>query len=277
MNRGAAFVDSSRLRADGLARHVEVYDQLASTNDCAAELAREAAIPLPALVVARLQTAGRGRGRNTWWAADGALTFSLLIEPAALGIATARWPQVSLAVAAAVCEAVESQIDSANPQSAIRNPQSRLGVKWPNDVLIGDRKVCGILIESPGGPAPAKDRLVIGVGVNVNNSWASAPLTAGPCGTALCDVTGRQYDVETILLDVLAAISRRLAQLANDDPRLPGDWQRLNLLAGREISVATDGRTTAGTCVEIAADGALVVATPTGPRCLYSGSVDVAL
>ncbi len=280
MNFGATFVPGSRLRADSLARHVEVYDELDSTNDRAAQLARDADALLPALVVTRLQTAGRGRDGNTWWAADGALTFSLLIEPAALGISTARWPPVSLAVAVAVCEVLQLRIadcgsrnDSVNPKSEVRNPQSRLGVKWPNDVLIGDRKVCGILIESPGGRAPAKNRLIIGVGVNVNNSWASAPLKAGPRGTALCDVTGRQHDIEAILLDVLVAICERLAQLASDDPRLPRDWQQLNLLASRKISVTTDGRATDGTCVEIAADGALVVDTPAGPRRLYSGTV----
>ena len=270
----------SRLRADSPARHVEVYDELDSTNDRAAQLARDADALLPALVVTRLQTAGRGRDGNTWWATDGALTFSLLIEPAALGISTARWPPVSLAVAVAVCEVLGRELGARSMESRTAStgtprplPPAPCAIKWPNDVLIADRKVCGILIESPGGRAPAKNRLIIGVGVNVNNSWASAPLKAGPRGTALCDVTGRQHDIEAILLDVLVAICERLAQLASDDPRLFRDWQQLNLLVSRKISVTTDGRATDGTCVEIAADGALVVNTPAGPRRLYSGTV----
>ena len=116
-----AYLDADAIRAATFVRHVEIHDTLGSTNDRAAELARDADIELPALVAARHQTAGRGRGKNTWWSADGALTFSVLLEPAALGISTANWPQLSLATAVAVCDALSSEL---NPQSAIRNPQS---------------------------------------------------------------------------------------------------------------------------------------------------------
>jgi BirA family biotin operon repressor/biotin-[acetyl-CoA-carboxylase] ligase len=273
MNRGAAFVDGSRLRADTLVRHVEVYDELDSTNDRAGQFACDPAVATPALIVARHQTAGRGRGRNVWWADDGALTFSLLLQPAAMGISTANWPQVSLATAVAVCDALQSRIADCGLRIDSDNPESRLGIKWPNDVLVNSAKICGILIESPGGAAPAKDRLIIGVGINVNNSWSTAPLGAGTCGTALCDVTGRQHDLEELLVGLLRALHERLAQLAAGDEQLRQAWQRLDLLAGREVSVETDGRSTDGTCVEIAADGALVVDTPAGLRRLYSGTV----
>ncbi len=199
------FLEAEAIREATFIRRVEIHDTLGSTNDRAAELARDADIELPALVVARHQTAGRGRGKNTWWSADGALTFSVLLEPATFGIGSANWPQLSLATAVAVCDALANELQATNQRAGPSptpagledeptrcNPKSRLGIKWPNDVMLDGRKISGILIESPGGATLAKARVIIGVGINVNNLPVSA-------GAALCDVTGRQHQLCTIL------------------------------------------------------------------------------
>lgn len=255
--------DADEIRQLTFVRHVEVHDTLGSTNDRAAELARElSSDQLPALVVAERQTAGRGRGKHIWWSADGALTFSLLIDAHSTGILPANWPQLSLATAVAVCDALRNEV-----------PKSTLGIKWPNDVLIDGGKVCGILIESPGGAAPAKDRLIIGVGINVNNSWRSAPQDAGADGVALCDLTGRQYELTPLLTSVLVSFANRIQQLRSRDPQLIQSWQRLNLLAGMNVAVESDGRRIEGECSEIAHDGALVVDTLFSRQRLYSGSI----
>jgi len=271
MQSDSPFFDADAIRATTFVRHVEVHDELDSTNNRAAELAgRLPADDLPALIVARRQTAGRGRGRNLWWSADGGLTFSLLIESADFGIGTANWPQLSLATAIAVCDALKIGLDL-NDERA--DSHLRLGIKWPNDVLIDGGKVCGILIESPGGAAPAKDRLIVGIGINVNNSWRSAPKEAGPDGTALCDVTGRSHDLQEVLTDTLRAMAARIDQLRNRDPKLIQASQERNLLAGQSIIVEADGRRIEGECVDIADDGALVVDSIFGRQRLYSGTV----
>ena len=118
---------------------------------------------------ARHQTAGRGRGKHTWWSAEGALTFSVLLEPSTLGIHTRSWPQLSLATAVAICDALAVELRQYEVASAMPR------IKWPNDVLIDGRKVCGILIESPAQPGVRRRCLVVGIGVNVNNSWKTAP------------------------------------------------------------------------------------------------------
>src|SRR5438034_451345 len=99
--------------------------------------------------------AGRGRGTNRWWSADGALTFSLVLEAPQERLPMSRWPQVALVAGVAVCEALERMA-----------PRAEMRVKWPNDVYLAGRKICGILSES----VPARrDRIVVGIGVNVNN------------------------------------------------------------------------------------------------------------
>lgn len=278
MSRESPLVDVERLAADTFVRHAELFDTLGSTNDRAAELAGRSEVPTPALVVARLQTAGRGRGCNTWWSDDGALTFSLLLDTPTQGLTPRDWPKLSLCTAVAVCDAMSSELTSI-PQSARSSPavagipQSPLGIRWPNDVLVDDRKVCGILIESPGGPAPAKDRLIIGIGINVNNSWHNAPPEAGPEGTALCDVTGRRHDLQSILVRLLQALDVRLGQLRDGVPELVEAWRRLSVLTGRTVRVDRDSQCIEGECLGIGDDGALLVETHTGRQSFYSGTV----
>jgi BirA family biotin operon repressor/biotin-[acetyl-CoA-carboxylase] ligase len=273
------FLSSDHLRAHTFVRHVEFYDTLDSTNNRAAELARDADIELPALVVARLQTAGRGRGTNKWWSADGALTFSLLIDPAAHGIGIANWPQLSLTTAVAVCDALEagSREHGARSENMPSAPCSPLpapcSIKWPNDVLVDGRKIAGILLESPGGVAPAKDRLIVGIGVNVNNSCRNAPPDASTNGIALCDIVDGQRDLQEFLSTLLNAIAARIEQLRSADARLASSWQQLNQLTGQRVVVENNGQLVAGRCVEIAVDGALVIDTSHGPRRFVSGSV----
>jgi len=259
-----SFLDGDALRANTFLRHLELHDTLDSTNNRAAELARDANIELPALVAARHQTAGRGRGQNKWWAADGALTFTVLLEPAALGIESEKWPQLSLATGVALCDALQQLA-----------PAAACGIKWPNDVMIDGSKVCGILIESPGGAAPAKDRLVIGIGINVNNSWRSAPHEVGPSGTALCDVTGSQHDLQAVLVQTLQALEVRLRQIASGDSRLPEAWQRLCWLTEQGVEVQVGDRWITGICLGVDSDGVLLVEDENGVHHVRSGSVKV--
>src|SRR4051794_30035368 len=116
------YIDADEIRASTFIRHVEMHESLGSTNDRAIELARDAKIELPALVVARVQTAGRGRGKNVWWSADGALTFSVLLNPGDLGISTANWPQLSLATAVAVCDAISVELKEESKRAGASPP-----------------------------------------------------------------------------------------------------------------------------------------------------------
>src|SRR3990172_11878277 len=107
-----SFLDADRLCATTFVRHVELHDSLPSTNDRAIELAASTELQTPALVAARVQTAGRGRGSNTWWSADGALTFSLILDTAGWGLTHPDWPRVSLTTAVAVCDALAKELSS---------------------------------------------------------------------------------------------------------------------------------------------------------------------
>jgi BirA family biotin operon repressor/biotin-[acetyl-CoA-carboxylase] ligase len=267
------FLDADEIRRKTFVRHVEIHDMLGSTNDRAAELARDPDVQLPALVAVRQQTAGRGRGSNTWWSAEGALTFSMVVAPADFGISIANWPQLSLATAVAVCNAIASEL---NPQSEIPNPKSAgLAIKWPNDIMLDDRKLCGILIESPGGLSPAKDQLVLGIGINVNNSLRDAPRELANCASSLCDASGRQHSQQMVLIQVVNEFERQLVRLERHDPQLPLAWQHLCWLSQQNVSAQVGQRVVEGICMGLAEDGALLIQTASATDRIYGGTVRI--
>jgi BirA family biotin operon repressor/biotin-[acetyl-CoA-carboxylase] ligase len=276
-----AFLDPDEILASTFVRHVELHEALGSTNDRAAELARHTTVELPALIAARHQTAGRGRGDHKWSASEGALTFSVLLEPRNFGVELEDWPKLALTTGVALSDALALEF---NPQSAIENPQSpsRLSIKWPNDIILDGAKLAGILIESPGGPAPAKNRVVIGIGINVNNSWRQPDAAA--CGLArhrekppgaitLCDATGRQHNTQQVLVNILRALQTRIAQLAARDPELPTAWQRRCWLTEQDVEVQASTASFEGICVGIDRDGSLLVEDNFQTHRIHSGSV----
>lgn len=280
-------VNPRRIAAETFVARVESFDTLGSTNDDALTLAARRDLPLPLLIYAREQTAGRGRGANRWWAQEGSLTFSLLLEPESLGIGRALWPRLSLVTGLAVCEAVEEFV-----------PRHHLALKWPNDVLVlpqrspersgkfQARKLGGILVEAPpyrGADAPRSPespespnslaRLVIGIGVNVNNSLHAAPPEIQTGGAALCDLAETTLDPEAILIAILRRFAQNAASLAAGTPDLPVRWRNRCALAGRIVEIQAGEQRVAGTCREIDDEGALVLETAAGRRRLFGGSV----
>jgi BirA family biotin operon repressor/biotin-[acetyl-CoA-carboxylase] ligase len=262
--------DADAIRRSTFVRHVEIHGSLPSTNDRAAELARTACdVDLPALIVAREQTAGRGRGSNQWWSRDGALTFSLLLDANSLGIGSDKWPLVSLTTAVATCDVLSAELQS--PGHCSFAPQ----VKWPNDVLLDGRKICGILIDSPANTVTAKRCLIVGVGVNVNNSMAEAPLELRANSIALCDTTNCLHSLQEVLTGLMNSLEQRLEMLASQPTSLHAEVKRLSYLTGQRVCVQAGESQFEGAYAGIAEDGALVVETLRGREAIYSGTVRV--
>ena len=117
--------DLERIVDETLIAHVDYHLAIGSTNDRALELTQQDDALYPLLVLAEAQTSGRGRGSNLWWSSSGALTFSVLLATEAAGLPTERWPQVSLTVGLAVCEALEELLARGVPPPATqRSPKS---------------------------------------------------------------------------------------------------------------------------------------------------------
>ncbi len=248
--------DLDRIVAETLVEHTDYHPKLESTNDRALEIAREGAeLHAATLVLADRQTAGRGRGENRWWSDAGALTFSLLLPNESLSLPPADKPKTSLVAGLAVGDAIEQ---------LVRGEKAQL--KWPNDVYLRGRKVCGILVEAIDGSGGA---LVIGIGVNVNNSLSNAPDDLRSTATALCDVTGRAVARTDLLVVILQHLELQLRKLRSGNSQLQRRWQERCLLTGQTIHVDTPSRQLVGVCRGIDDHGALLLEIGTSvERCL---------
>ncbi len=257
MDRPIASIDVDRIVRETFIARVEHHASIASTNGRAATLAACDGQPLPLLIVADRQTAGRGRGGNRWWTGDGGLAFSLLLAGDSVDAASGRPPLISLAAAVAVVETVAPLV-----------PQHQVGLHWPNDVFVDQRKLAGILIE-----ALADGCHVVGVGLNTNNSLAGAPVELQGSIATLRDLCGHACDHSAVLIDLLQRFHDGLVRLAAEPSAVAARADVLCLQRGRQLTVRWNQREIAGRCRGIAPDGALLLQTPTGTEALYSGVV----
>ncbi len=248
-----------RVSRETFVRTVEVHEELASTNDRGLALASCSRTDLPCLIVAHRQTAGRGRGANRWWSSAGAVTFSLLLQPDLDRLPVARWPELSLTVGASVCQALRPLVGTAD-----------LRLKWPNDVYVSGRKICGVLVEVPPSPT---ERIVVGVGVNINNSAKEAPPELQQRAVALCDVVGAPCSPQDVLIGVLRSFEHHLDLLCDKPDEMRQLWRDYDLLIGRSVTVGDEHGTVSGTCEGIDDDGALLLRTEAGTQRIYGGVV----
>ena len=252
--------DIQRIKAETFVERVESHSELPSTNDHAIQLAREpSSLAVCTLILVEKQTAGRGRGKNTWWSEAGALTFSLLMDGKKLALPVSRWPLLSLTTGLAVCGAIDDQLAEKNTQ-----------LKWPNDVYLQGRKVCGILVESADS---RKGTVVVGLGINVNNSMRNAPTPLPHNAIALCDVAERPLVLIDLLIDVLQHLAVCFKSLGTGEINLRKDWRERCLLTGCAIRVDQGNDFLEGTCLGIDQEGALLVETNAGRRRCLSGVV----
>ena len=211
------------------------------------------------VVVADYQAAGRGRRGRAWDAPAGtSLLTSILVRPRAT---PERWGGYSLVSALAVADAL----------ARVAGLGARL--KWPNDVLVGGRKIAGILLESrmpaAGGPGAAG---VIAVGIGVNLGQGAFPAGLAARATSVLLETGTIVERDTALAALLEAFDDWRAQLERDGlAPVRARWLALADTIGRRVSV--DGVT--GVAVDLDVDGALVLEDGARRHRVVAGEVEV--
>jgi BirA family biotin operon repressor/biotin-[acetyl-CoA-carboxylase] ligase len=232
---------------------VRRFESIDSTNSYLLTQAAEGA-PEGTVAVAEHQSAGRGRLDRRWEAPPGAsLLMSVLFrptfDPADLHLCTA-------AVALAAAEAC-GQVAGVEPV-----------IKWPNDLLVGEAKLAGVLAEADFSHHACA--VVVGIGINV--AWAGPPAVSGTC---LEDQAGEKVDREALLGALLAALGPRRNLLDTADGRrdLAAELRRRCATLGRPIRVELAAEEISGVASEIDDAGQLVVQTATGPRTVSAGDV----
>jgi len=240
-------------------REVRVLPEVDSTNTELARLAREGAAP-GLVLVAEHQTGGRGRLDRAWTSPRGAgLTFSMLVEPT--GVSAEHWPWVPLLAGVAVAEGVH------------RVAEVEASVKWPNDVLAGERKLAGLLSERV--EVPGASLAVVGVGLNVTLRADELPTAEA---TSLALQGAATTDRTVVLREVLRVFDRLFRAWLRErgDPRagLLDSYLRRCSTLGRRVRVALPaGGALVGQAVRVDDHGRLVVRTDAGEQVVGAGDV----
>jgi len=242
----------SLLQGTTLGRPLRVVAETGSTNDDAMEAAR-AGVAHGATFVAEAQTRGRGRRGASWLSPPGAnLLFSTLLRP---NLDVRRAGSLTLAVGLAVRDVISRRVDQ------------RVLVKWPNDIVVGGRKIAGILLESQltGDNVSA---VIVGVGVNVG--MTDAPPEIAEVATSLALLGANDLSRESLLAELLTEIERRLR--VHERYGLSScleDLRRHDALCGRRVQVDA----LEGVARRISDGGALVVEDAEGEHEVMAGHV----
>ncbi len=239
-----------------IGRRVLAYSRLGSTNDEAKRLA-EAGEPEGTLVIADEQTAGRGRLQRTWWAPPGtALLISLIFRPQ---LAPHQAQRLTMLCSLAICEAI------------VKTTGLAPAVKWPNDVLLRGRKVCGILTEL-GLEGQRLAYAVVGMGINVNVDFSGVGELARTA-TSLAQELGREVSRLELLRAILVGIEERYARLcAGESPH--AEWAARLATLGQQVVVTTPNERMSGVAEGVDADGALLLRDDNGVlRRILAGDV----
>ncbi len=246
-----------------LGREIHHFESVTSTQDVARRLAAQGAVE-GTVVVAESQTAGRGRRGRDWHSPPGAgLWLSVVLRPDLL---PAQVPLLTLAAGVAAARAIT--------EAAGVSP----GLKWPNDLLVDDRKVGGILAEM-SGQQDGIDHVILGVGINVGAGPDLFPPELRDRAVSLARCAAREVsriDLCRWLLVALEEVYLRLA--AGESAAVLEEWRRASITLGRRVAVILPAETVVGQALDLSPDGGLVLALPGGgTRTFLAGEVSLTM
>lgn len=244
------------LEGPSLWHGIEYHDEVDSTNDLAAEQARRGAPP-GLVVVADHQRAGRGRRGRSWEdAADTAGAGASLLLSCLVALPERAATLAPLAAGLAVHDAVRRA--GADPD-----------LKWPNDVLLGERKCAGVLVES----LTDLRRLVVGIGVDLD--WRGVERGGETADwTSVAEETGAEVERWGFLADLLGSLESWLGDVTTDPSVLLARYRSRCVTVGRRVRVLTPGGALAGTAVDLDRDGSLTVRSEDGTVSVQAGDVE---
>lgn len=265
----------------------ELWETIGSTNTRAAELAAEGA-PQGLMVLARHQTAGRGRLGRTWVSpVDAGLYMSIILRPSA---PQSQIPLLTIAAGIAVADAIRTVCDV------------KVGLKWVNDIIYDHRKVGGILAEMPalggirnnsgagnsatdgtthatasGAPVALPQAVIVGIGINVNLQQEDIPEELTQRIDSLARIKGDDIDPNKVAAGIAAGFEKTSALLKPEtSEQLTSRWKELSITIGQNIITEVSGRKLEGKAIDITDSGALVVESIDGTRTtLHAGEISI--
>ncbi len=238
---------TNKLTTKFIGRNIKQYKTIDSTN---AEAKRNTNLPDGTVFVADTQTNGRGRLGREWTSNDGRDIFmSLLLKP---DILVEEISKITLVAGIAAARAIGLDCK----------------IKWPNDIVIGTKKVCGILTELSGGNA------ICGIGINVNTSVFDGELSDK--ATSMCIETGTTVSRDDVIARFLNELEPLYERFIRDGfSALIDSYRELCITIGKDVNVIYPDRSFIGRVVDINDNGELIVETSGEKITVFSGEVSI--
>ncbi|MCK9440550.1 MAG: biotin--[acetyl-CoA-carboxylase] ligase [Methanothrix sp.] len=227
------------LKTKWLGRDMRISAQVSSTNAVALSLARDC--QSGTVILAETQTQGKGRLSRPWVSPPGGIWMSIILKPK---MPLTHVYQINMAVAVALCRALSSILGL------------EAGIKWPNDLLIRELKICGILMEV-GAQVDLLDYAVVGLGLNVNNDPSSLP--AEWRLTSLAAELGHDIDRCDLIARILEEIEVAYENMGSKE--IYEEWRSRSLTLNRQVLITSVAGDKVGEAVDLAEDGALLLRT----------------
>jgi len=243
--RGYKFISSPDLMLPyefpGLEERIYYFSEIGSTMNAARELAKKGAKE-GTLVIAEVQTHGRGRLNREWLSPKGGIYFTIILRPR---ISPAYAPRINLMISIAVATTIKKLF------------RLNAELKWPNDVLIKGRKVCGILAEM-NAEIDIVNFVNVGIGINANTSIPQVEKTS----TSLKDMLGGKISRKGFLSVLIGEIEQWQSRLMEDD--LLEEWKQLSATLNKDVKIVAPGEVIAGRAIDIDTTGALIIKQSNG-------------
>ena len=239
-------------------KEIYIYDEIDSTNNRAFSLAGSSA-PEGTVVIAETQSSGKGRLGRTWVSVQGkSLSFSVILRPE-IDIAAA--PGLTLVIAVALSDTLHN--------FAVHNHV----IKWPNDILINNKKISGILTElkASGGRI---ESVIAGVGINISSTAEDLPAGLKEIASSVYGETGIEIDRTEFFCRLLLNLELRYNEFINTGLGgiLPV-WKKNSDIIGRMVSVNVNRKLIEGRVTGITEDGGLEIETGSGMIIVASGEI----
>lgn len=248
------------LKTKRMGQYVVDLKQTESTNIVAAKLAEEGE-PEGTLVVADLQTGGKGRRGRSWFSPAGTgIWMSLILRP---HLPMAQAPQLTLVTAVAVSLALTELTGE------------KAGIKWPNDILFGDRKCCGILLEMNMESEEIK-YVIVGIGMNVNQKQGDFPEELQTKAASLFTICGKQFKRAEVIQRILEQFEFLYDRYLEEGGFAPvrNEWKRQSITLGKQVFAQTPRGNLSGIAIDIDEMGALIIQNEDGVlQKIYSADI----
>jgi BirA family biotin operon repressor/biotin-[acetyl-CoA-carboxylase] ligase len=249
------------LRTDFVGQKIYHFTEVTSTNDVAKELALEGAEE-GTIVISETQSRGRGRLGRKWFSPEGGIWFSVILCPK---MSPKHAPKITFALSIAMAKTI------------IKMFRLKVKVRWPNDVLINNKKVCGILTELSSKSGAAIDFIVSGIGINANTNMKSFPKALRESLTSLEEQVRRKISREAFLKALFQELEHYYKMLTKCGfAQILREWKSLTDTLNSYVEVTSFDEKVKGQAIDVDQDGALLIRLEDGSiKKVMSGDASV--